>query len=50
MQAMEDNIVLQAAEESSRMDQVKALWGKCAAAALLKINSKEKGVSWSAQE
>jgi hypothetical protein len=50
MQAMEDDIVLQAAEEPARLAQVEALRGKFAAAALLKINSKEKGVSWSAQE
>jgi hypothetical protein len=47
---MEDNIVLQAMQESARSACVKARRGKFAAAAFLKTNSKEKGVSWSKQE
>jgi hypothetical protein len=47
---MEDSIVLQAMQESARLACVEALQGKFAAAALLTTNSKEKVVSWSAQE
>jgi hypothetical protein len=42
---MEDNIVLQAAQESARLAGVKALRGKFPAVALLKTNFKEKVVS-----
>jgi hypothetical protein len=45
VQAVEEDIVLQAGQKSTRSACVEALRGKFAAAALLKTNSKAKVVS-----
>jgi hypothetical protein len=49
-QVMEDDIVLQEAEEATRGKRLQALRVKFSTAAQIELGSKEKGVSWSPQE